>query len=607
MPVISGVAHSAAPQDFDGTDLSGLLQFAAIEGAPTVATVLPSFHGIGSTRSCIDLRNPTPRQYWRRGQSDGIWLSHKLFRDTGNWSSFRRRSQMLDPCSKLARLAAKGTPLAPGTSPAHFTLRRNVASRQGSVLALGESANLDFNRYTGCAPNLTRFGCTFSAPFAGAFLPDPTREHWVDIISAAPPFKYCRKIPLGSAEAPRRRIPGVAVLLPELHANINVGHAVKDLVFFAHILAEQASAKRTDRSFVISTVLIDDGALATGNISHGIQDGFGHRVPHSHGGFAHRRASIEALVQGTKPPVHVAFLQQGALPHKEDFGHEAPWAGASSVCFDLMLQKGFAFAGDSRGASLYRDRVYAYCDIPLRAAPDTVLIGVHGLASHGKTTRRWHDQQSLVDSVRARMNGTRWCRRGRGALVDGSAAMESNGCKPLRVMVSSMEGLSFCEQASLYARSKVVFVHHGASLANGLFLRRDSLMVELNKQWAVEPPDTVPTHSVPRFAHTFDGAGYSLLFISSGVAYVGARVTYGVWPKGTSGGYNEGGADPMTGAVQWHMRQKVVYDFNDARMEIAINSSRWLTVLDEVEHMMTTLGRRRAAAHGKQMRELGNG
>lgn len=113
---------------------------------------------------------------------------------------------MLDPCSKLARLAAKGTPLAPGTSPAHFTLRRNVASRQGSVLALGESANLDFNRYTGCAPNLTRFGCTFSAPFAGAFLPDPTREHWVDIISAAPPFKYCRRIPLGSAEAPRRRI-----------------------------------------------------------------------------------------------------------------------------------------------------------------------------------------------------------------------------------------------------------------------------------------------------------------------------------------------------------------------------------------------------------------
>ena len=192
-------------------------------------------------------------------------------------------------------------------------------------------------------------------------------------------------------------------------------------------------------------------------------------------------------------------------------------------------------------------------DIPLRAAPDTVLIGVHGLASHGKTTRRWHGQQSLVDSVRARMNGTRWCRRGRGALVDGSAAMESNGCKPLRVMVRSMEGLSFCEQASLYARSKVVFVHHGASLANGLFLRRDSLMVELNKQWAVEPPDTVPTHSVPRFAHTFDGAGYSLLFISSGVAYVGARVTYGVWPKGTSGGYNEGGADPMTGAVQWQL------------------------------------------------------
>ena len=36
---------------------------------------------------------------------------------------------------------------------------------------------------------------------------------------------------------------------------------------------------------------------------------------------------------------YVAFMQQGAMPSKDDFGREPPWVGHSSVCFDVLLQK----------------------------------------------------------------------------------------------------------------------------------------------------------------------------------------------------------------------------------------------------------------------------
>ena len=92
-----------------------------------------------------------------------------------------------------------------------------------------------------------------------------------------------------------------------------------------------------------------------------------------------------------------------------------------------------------------------------------------------------------------------------------------------------MEGLSFCEQVTLYARSKVVFTHHGASLANGLFMRESSVMVEMNKQWLF-------SQGALHFAPTFYNAGYAAMFASSGVSYLGARVTFGRWPRGRRNG-----------------------------------------------------------------------
>ena len=596
-------------QDFDGSDLGELLSSAA-QGHPTISTVLPFLHAIGATRTCINLNRPSRKQFFWQGKSDGVWLSHQLTRDRG-----RSRRLHGDPCEVLARHAVPlpndlsslrgvrreqakeilGIPpeaavtdtalrdrliaLPPAPNAAHFILRRRLAPRRGSVLALGDRANLDRNRFD-CPTQRALVGCStalYEAPFLGAFIPhENASSEWVDAIPAAPPFKYCRRTASGVADQPSKRIPGVALLLPELHGNINVGHAVKDLVFLAHVLAEQRAARGTNHSFAVTTILVDDKATATGNLSSGQQ------------GFVYRKASIEALVAGVTPPIHVVYLQQGALHRKEDFGQEPEWRGASSVCFDVMLQKGFAYAGDWRGAQLFRGGVYETCGIDPAGEADSVLIVVHGLASSGHTTRRWHDQTSLVDSVRWRPFRTRWCGAADAHKPGGPKGQFAPGtCKPLRVLVRAMEGLSFCEQAALYARSKVVITHHGASLANGFFLRERSLMVELNRQWRAN----VAGEGGTKFANTFDGAGYAGLFLSSGVGYIGARVTYGVWSTNGRNVRNDGHVDQRTGAVRWQLKDRVRYDFTDPTMEIGINASRWAEVLDEIDEIIISQGR----------------
>ena len=151
-----------------------------------------------------------------------------------------------------------------------------------------------------------------------------------------------------------------------------------------------------------------------------------------------------------------------------------------------------------------------------------------------------------------------------------------------------MEGLTFCEQAALYARAKVVVVHHGASLANGLFLRQESLMVEMNRQWDNQQP--------PHFVPALYGAGYQGLFLSSGVSYIGARVAYGVWGNSRSArnAKNDGHAD-ADGIVRWQLNRPIQYDFNDAKMAIGINASRWEQVLDVVDRIVVPrLGQPRA-------------
>lgn len=589
--------------------VAALVTDAAINGSKSVSRILPDLHAIGSTRVCIDFTQPQKKQYFWRGQSDGVWLMHRLIRNVVDPlraapepcgalgrgialpqeglhnGTLARGGALRDAAMDILKIPREARTTYPEaqlrkrlerSSPIHanFLVRRRLAPRGGSVVVQGDRANLDSNVDT-CPSHRALVGCKsppYDAPYLGAFMPlEDGASEWSETIPSAPPFKYCRSIGSGRVKpSASRRIPGVAVLLPEKHGNLNVGHQVKDLVFLTHMLAEETASHGTNRSFTISTILVDDLATATGNQSH-------------KQALKYRKAAIHALVAGHEPPIHVAFIQQTAHPHKEDFGRDPPWQGAKSVCFDVLLQKGFAYPGDWRGAQFFRERVYASCGIPADESADTVLVIVHGTASNGQVTRRWADQDGLIASLTARSFRTRWC--GPHALRGGRHAGPSGPCPPLKVLVRAMEGLSFCEQAALFARARVVVTHHGAVLANGYFMRKHSLMVELNMQWRPSEKDEKGL----RFAHLIENAGYASLFTSSHLAYIGAHVTYGEWRNTLMA--NNGQINQLSGRVEWQMNREALYRFYDPNMAIGINQSRWSQVLDLVDEMVIDLGR----------------
>ena len=168
--------------DFDGASLTQLLDAAASE-APSISFALPELHGIGATRTCIDLQRPATKEFFWRGKSDGKWLSHELFRDRGNSTAHRAGWRVgTDPCGALSHagvpvpstlhpsqraaavemlhltkpaqerlsmqdLHARLSAIKPAPPAAHFELRRRVLPLNGTVLHLGMRANLDVNRF----------------------------------------------------------------------------------------------------------------------------------------------------------------------------------------------------------------------------------------------------------------------------------------------------------------------------------------------------------------------------------------------------------------------------------------------------------------------------
>ena len=122
------------------------------------------------------------------------------------------------------------------------------------------------------------------------------------------------------------------------------------------------AARGTARAFQISAVIIDDEAIATGNITQ-------------HQAWQYRMASINALISEVRPSIPVVLLQQGATGFGE-FGNEPWWNGSLALCYDAVIQKGIPYAGDRESARLLRRQVYNACNLDI--IPDTVLIVVHG-------------------------------------------------------------------------------------------------------------------------------------------------------------------------------------------------------------------------------------
>lgn len=496
--------------------------------------VIPELHGIATTNICLDRMVPEPHEYTYRPRNgppeySGIWYTHRLFRNAAFGSAGR------EPCHFLKRTKydmRKMTSDQLTSSPLYFSCRRCIHSPRGSTLQLGSRVTHDVNRDN-----------SFTDSYLGSFEPSPTP--WTDRIPATPPFKYCRHIATGVPKSAIRRIPGVAIMLVELHANVNIGHAAKDLVFLAHVLNMQREARGTNNEFSVSAILVDDVATSTGNLT-------------AHQSWRHRHATLAAMVAGYNPRIHIIPLQQGSTVAPA-FGHESFWGGARTVCFNTAVQKGMAYPGDYRSASLLRRRMYSVCDIDFRATADTVLIVLHGNSSDKKDTCRWHDLGWFVRRVSTAPFISSWCAH--------------NTCRALRVQVRSMHGLTVCEQVALFARSKVVFVHHGAAMANALYMRGTSVVVEMNKQWNRR---TGPMS----FSETFVNAGYGAMLASTGTPYIGARVTYGVW----SAGHRSSGIH-VNGSVRWS-DQTPPYDHEDPYMEVGINQTRFVDVLNEVGHIL---------------------
>ena len=585
-------ANASVDKDFDGlSDLQAMIA-AAVQGAPSRSQALPHLHAIATSRVCIDLRSPRQNEWRYRGKngkwtSNGVWLSHVPFRAhaTATWKQHNGQTDSGagdEPCGMLSRLAivVPNTPFTPQQrsdaarllgreakslpdaqmrerllemrsllpSP-QFTVHRRLRARAGSVIAFGElQGNLDVNRWH-CPerfnqPGLEHWSCGARPPYLGGFEPSGAEAEWSEQVPASPPFKYCRALGVRSTVQPWQQVADVALLLPEQHANVNVGHQAKDLVFAAHVFAMQRAYRGTRAEFRISSILVEDKSCVPARpllptcprgfatslclpAVHSYPTPSSHAraqrarvvvpvaapplecpplrlgLPHLHRlaappppprcrcatnsmlqqqAFRYRNASLHALVAGVDPPVHIAYLNQGANgcqasgtcathgPHG-DFGNEPPWrAGPPTVCFDVLLQKGLAYSGDWRGATLYRENVYQMCAIDPHAEADTLMLVDHGQAANQLNTRRWHNttQAWLLASLRRRRR----------------ASCAAPPCTPLKLVVRDMKGLTFCEQAALYARARLVVVHHGAALANGLFLRPSSVLIELNSQCA---------------------------------------------------------------------------------------------------------------------------
>lgn len=155
---------------------------------------------------------------------------------------------------------------------------------------------------------------------------------------------------------------------------------------------------------------------------------------------SHRVGSISAIVKFLAPGTDVLFVDGTNRLSKD-------------MCFDYILRKPVAFAGFADARRVYRMSAHRFCNIRRQKA-DTILIEEH------VGSRVWDDRESLIRSI-----------------------SKQPWAKGLKVVATKLNGMTFCQQVTLFYHAKVVFLHHGAAVeGNSPFMRDDALIVEIQRQ-----------------------------------------------------------------------------------------------------------------------------
>ena len=364
-------------------------------------------------------------------------------------------------------------------------------------------------------------------------------------------YKYCPKsmfetrIPQGPVVSTDDEVAGrfgILVLLTEAHGNNNIGHALRDALFLAHVMRlvewsqqqqqqqQSAAGTRGAPRLFIHTVLVADSEAKTSVI-------------------AYRKEALAALLahwsRTSSPPFPqpaVAFLN-----HRDDSftGLAATAANTSDPipvhyrgehqCSRLAVLKLDAASFDFQAADFYRESVWRMCGVDPSTDADTVLI-----EQHGRGTRRWSAAalRLMVASLRA---------------------SPIAGDRRVSVEVVELSNLTFCAQVQRFARSKLVIAHYGAATTgNGIFMRNDGLMIEANNLCGISGGIK---EERPALCNAGNQASF---FEQAGRQYLGACMVYGVNKNGNG------------------RRSCADYMYNP-ELEVAVDEERWREIIRAAE------------------------
>lgn len=299
-------------------------------------------------------------------------------------------------------------------------------------------------------------------------------------------YKYTHPIDVCKTQVPAFELEkGITLYLNEVHANTNIGHASRDLLFAAHVL----------RHIEVDSAIVHDPMPSKPN--------------------EHRRLTLGALASKFDSfPIHWS-------PSDIHFANETP------TCFQVVLQKTSAFAGDFLSRNILRSAVYEQCNVSSAVLPDAIVLEVHD------ANREWSDTalSFLKESIRRQ----KWA-RGR------------------QIMVESFHDKTPCEQVRLLARSKVFIAHHGAVLqGNGAWISDDAVIVEIVSQFDLKKQR-------PLLVPLFHGSQINVFAKHTGISALSAAVAYSA-----------------SGKLDY---------YHDPKTKVEINVTRWERALNKVGAML---------------------